>query len=98
MYPNGTIQNETVCITVTGVSTTQSAIVRKIDIDNCNAPLAWIKMGSPAYPTTTQINQLIQVSQFNPMELVYYKIDSNTLQFELIIPAQAVAVVSLLAI
>jgi len=95
--PNGAIQNETVCITVSGVSTKQPAVLRRIDTDNCNAPLAWTNMGSPAYPTQVQIQQLVQVSQFVQNQLTYTIINAETLQFEIEIPAQAVAVVTLAA-
>jgi len=93
--PNGAIQNETVCITVSGVSTKQPAILRRIDTDNCNAPLAWTAMGSPPYPTQPQIQQLIKVSQFIPQQITYTTVNADTVQFEIDIPAQAVAVVEL---
>jgi len=95
--PTVVVNNETVCITVSGVSTKVPAILRRIDTNNSNAPLAWTNMGSPAYPTQAQISQLITASQIISNQLTYTTINANTLQFEITIPAQAVAVVTLTA-
>jgi len=54
-------------------------------------------MGSPAYPTKAQIGELITASLLIPYPLTYTTINSDTLQFEIDIPAQAVAVVTLTA-
>lgn len=62
--PGAPIANETLCITLTGVSSTDISITR-IDSANSNPYAEWVSQGSPQYPTTAENN-----AQYTASELV----------------------------
>jgi len=95
--PNAPIQTENVCIVVNNVpSNARYAEIRRIDQDNSNPIALWQGMGSPTYPTQSQINQLYQASEFKVQTIQYKRLTPSDIQFDnLSIPPQGVIAIKI---
>jgi len=65
--------------------------IRRIDKNNANAFDTWKRMGSPQYPSLSQIDDLKKDSEMKPMYIPYRVIPNNGIEFQLTIPEQGVA-------
>eukprot|EP01103_Thecamoeba_quadrilineata_P006203 TRINITY_DN15937_c0_g1_i1.p1 TRINITY_DN15937_c0_g1~~TRINITY_DN15937_c0_g1_i1.p1 ORF type:complete len:499 (-),score=97.32 TRINITY_DN15937_c0_g1_i1:6-1502(-) len=91
--PNATIENETLCVQITGLDANKvhNATLRRIDEDHCNPLPVWEEMGYPTYPTQEELDKLKQVSQFVWEELPFNIVDESTISFQVTIPPLGVA-------
>ncbi len=88
------IEAARITVAVKGVKGAKSASVTRIDDAHANPKKAWIEMGSPTYPTTEQINQLMKASE-TADEPVALQQAADGVTFELELPAQGVAAVTI---
>eukprot|EP01084_Bolivina_argentea_P193577 332099_1 len=94
------IQNETLIINVTQtidstVSQPISAFIYRIDEDNCNPLATWINMGKPIYPTVQQLKTLNESTQLIASKIQWKQLNTQTIQFQLVIPVYGVALIDL---
>ena len=82
-------KEETVTLVLEGLQARKSEIVR-IDEDHANPYPAWVKMGSPDYPTADQVHTLIGVSALHAEPL---ETDGSRVTF--VLPPNGVALVKL---
>jgi len=77
-----------VCITVPGYTgAVTSGVLRRIDENHVNPYAAWRKMGTPRYPTQSQIQQLKQAAEF-VVESQPVSVNGLGLSFTITIPPQ----------
>eukprot|EP00026_Physarum_polycephalum_P008196 Phypoly_transcript_08275.p1 GENE.Phypoly_transcript_08275~~Phypoly_transcript_08275.p1 ORF type:complete len:503 (+),score=84.42 Phypoly_transcript_08275:45-1511(+) len=85
--PDSNIQNETVTIVLTNLKNVPTfANITRIDDQNANAPAVWLAQGSPAYPTSAQIEAQITASVPATTVLQAQKSSQNSVQFSLELP------------
>ena len=82
-------KEETVTLALEGLQVRKAEIVR-IDEDHANAYPEWVKMGSPDYPSDSQIHTLIGVSALHAEPL---ETDGSRVTFAL--PPDGVALIKL---
>jgi xylan 1,4-beta-xylosidase len=66
--PKHPIQEEEVKLTLSGAPKLKRAEIRRIDERHCNPRAAWVKMGSPGYPTPAQVKKLSALSELRAMK------------------------------
>ncbi|EGG19846.1 beta-xylosidase-like protein [Cavenderia fasciculata] len=94
--PDAPMDTETLAITLENIpSDVKKATIRRIDEDNCNPIALWTEMGSPSYPSTSEIEQLLKSTEFNEVSIPITKLDKHTIQVQLDIPPQGVAAIKL---
>ena len=94
------INNETMSITVTQSIDTRlkapkSAFIYRIDEDNANPLSAWEKMNKPMYPTMEQMETLNQSSQVVGININWKVVDSNVVQFNIMVSSYGVAMIDI---
>uniref|UniRef100_A0A7S4MRI3 Glycosyl hydrolases family 39 N-terminal catalytic domain-containing protein n=1 Tax=Vannella robusta TaxID=1487602 RepID=A0A7S4MRI3_9EUKA len=85
-------------ITVNGVDTSSistAATLNLIDSSHVNPAHTWEVMGSPMYPTRSQLEELDIASQLKPEGLAYSIFSSSSINFQLQLEPEAVAFISL---
>ena len=91
-----TLQTETVIVNLNNISSNNklptTAIVYRIDDDNCNPNVVWQNMGSPIYPTQDQINDMVNASNTFPQTLDL-ETNGQDITMKLDIPVYGMAVV-----
>jgi xylan 1,4-beta-xylosidase len=92
--PRQAIRGEQVRIRFTDAPPVRSVMMQRIDEDHANAKRAWQQLGEPEYLNHAQVERLQAVSQLVSEPLVYSH-EMQTLEWELPLPAQAVAVVTI---
>ncbi len=92
--PHNQIRKENVRIQLRDVLPTATAILQRVDDNHANALAIWREMGKPDYLTPTQVDQLQAASELvrEPFSLQQ---EGNTAEFEIDLPPNAVAAVSL---
>jgi hypothetical protein len=89
------ITNQTVTVTIPGaaVSGSPSATYTLIDDNHGNPRAAWVAMGSPAYPTGSQLAQLQAAAQITDSPLQYQRAANGDISFTMsLIPYATVRV------
>jgi xylan 1,4-beta-xylosidase len=71
-----------------------AASIRRIDGTNANAKNAWIRMGTPEYPTARQIQRLHGASELKPRPVRYSYMD-DTIGLAFTLTPQSVAAVTI---
>ena len=66
--PGSTVPAKTITLTLSGLPSTAKATIRRVDADHGDTLGAWKQMGSPAYPSLSQIAQLKQVGTLEQPE------------------------------
>eukprot|EP01132_Coremiostelium_polycephalum_P002860 gene2860-3554_t len=91
--PDAPIQTETVTVQLNNLQSTnfKSSTIRRIDDDNCNPIATWQQLGSPTYPTPSQIKTILASAEFNEQSYPFKTIDNNTIQLVVDVPPQGVA-------
>eukprot|EP01090_Pellita_catalonica_P012097 TRINITY_DN2559_c0_g1_i1.p1 TRINITY_DN2559_c0_g1~~TRINITY_DN2559_c0_g1_i1.p1 ORF type:complete len:462 (-),score=51.38 TRINITY_DN2559_c0_g1_i1:28-1302(-) len=89
------IKEELVEFIVEGAGIESNGFIERIDDDNANAKAAWIKLGSPVYPTPLEILYLKDVSRLQPQEISGTRLAPSKIHFAVSIPPEGVAVVTL---
>lgn len=93
--PTSSVKDESISIQVTNLGVIpQFANITFIDQQSANAPVAWISMGSPFYPTQQQIDQMMQASQLQWKNINFSRIAQNAIQFDLTIRKWGVAFIT----
>jgi len=89
--PTNSLQTQSVCFEIFPLPDQYSSIatIRRIDANNTNPIALWQKMGSPTYPTPTQLTQLHNASQLVITPLTYAS-QGSTVLFKVDIPPQGV--------
>jgi len=91
----GVIEEESLCITIKGAPTTGDAHIRRIDETNANPIVAWENLGSPVYPTSDQVYTIVKASNMIKEKIEYTVIGANEIQFEVTMPPQGVAAITM---
>lgn len=92
--PAGEIKEEAVTIRLAQLPAVSSASITRIDAQHVNPKQAWIELGSPAYPTASELEEIAQAAQLTTSELpVTQEGDGCVLQFTL--PPHGVAHITL---
>jgi len=94
--PNATIQTETLCITINGVTNfnNRNATLQRIDNTHANAPALWESMGCPEYPSQDQIISLKKSSQMIKETISPIFQNNSQVQFSVRIPPEGVAAIT----
>jgi xylan 1,4-beta-xylosidase len=89
--PTNPLTTQTVCISLSPFMEgyNKPATIRRIDSNNTNPVTLWHQMGSPVYPTSTQINQL-QEASLMIMRPFPYTMKGNMLTLTVDVPPQGV--------
>merc|ERR1711933_330186 len=90
------ISNETLTINViqsidNDLKAPKSANIYRIDQENANPLGKWDSIDRPVYPTMEQMNALNESTQVVPTGIKWKVINSNTVQFDVMIPSYGVA-------
>jgi len=88
--PGAPIVNQTVCVTIEGVSSTAVEITR-IDSTHANPYAKWIQQGSPQYPTPEQNQEQYAASEIKAESLVPLSISTTTTVLSFQLEPQSVA-------
>ena len=88
------IQEETVRLTIQGISRCAAAEVQRVDDSHANAQAQWEKMGRPEYLTKAQEYALLAASQLQRESLPFTQA-GNTAIIELELPPMGTALVTL---
>jgi beta-xylosidase len=70
------------------------AYIERIDDQHANPRQAWIDLGSPLYPTRSQLDKIMRESELVKKPISDKIIDSTTIQFTLTMPPQSVAAIT----
>ncbi len=94
------IKNQTLMINVTQTIDTKlqqpiSAFICRIDEANSNPLAIWENMGKPIYPTTQQLNTLNESTQLIPSKIQWKQLNTQTVQFNVLIPTYGIAMIDL---
>ena len=92
--PRHDIRRERVELSLSGVGRPDAVSVRRVDEHHANAHRAWQEMGSPAYPTPAQEEELHAASELSD-EPLEFKFDDGILRLALDLPPHAVAAVTI---
>lgn len=92
--PRHPIDRSRVQMRLTGVPLPHAVTLERIDAEHANAKRAWQEMGTPAYLDDRQIERLHEASQLTK-ESVSWNHEGYVLSFEVELPAQAVAAVTI---
>jgi xylan 1,4-beta-xylosidase len=92
--PRQPIQPEQVRIRFTDAPQVRSVTVQRIDEEHANAKRAWQQLGEPEYLNQAQVQRLQAASQLVSEPLVY-SYEMQTLEWDLPLPQQAVAAVTI---
>jgi len=89
--PTNPLTTQTVCVSLSPVMTgyNKPATIRRIDENNTNPMTAWQQMGSPVYPTPSQIMQLLEASRMREAPF-QYTMKGNMLVATVDVPPQGV--------
>jgi xylan 1,4-beta-xylosidase len=91
--PRQTIRPESVRFRLTESPPARSVAVERIDEEHANPKRTWQQMGQPEYLRPEQIARLQEASRLLP-EPVPWSYQNQTLEVELVVPAHAVAAVT----
>ncbi len=92
--PGAGISTEDISIAVTGFSPDGPASIVRIDEDNANPKKKWIELGSPEYPTPSELEAIEQASRVKTGKLDYKNTEEGiSLNFSL--PPNAVALITI---
>ena len=92
--PRHPIRREDVRFRLTGGRTPQNAWIERIDAENGNARRLWRDWGEPTYPTRRQVEELHRASEI-PRERLAVRMEEEEIAFEVVLPPQSVAAVTL---
>ena len=92
--PRQAIRAEQVRIRITDAPQVRSVMLQRIDENHANAKRAWQHLGEPEYLNSAQVQRLQAASQLVSEPLVY-SFEMQTLEWELTLPPQAVAAVTI---
>jgi xylan 1,4-beta-xylosidase len=94
--PGFDIKNELVYVTLTGLNANspRQPYIERIDDQHANPRQAWIDLGSPLYPTRSQLDKIMRESELVKKPISDKIIDSTTIQFTLTMPPQSVAAIT----
>ncbi len=93
--PSHTIASETVSVLVCGSPEPLAVSVQRIDETHANPRRAWHDMGEPTYPGAVALAQLASASLLTS-EPQKWKHSAGRLSFDLVLPAHAVAAVTIM--
>ncbi len=88
--PQAEIQTEAVQIVLEGISADAVATIIRIDAKHANPKQKWIDLGSPAYPTAAELEEIAQASQLVSAKLAVE--EGGVLRFPM--PPHSVALVT----
>lgn len=91
--PRHPLRTEHVCVTLAGVFTIASVSVERIDDQHANPRRTWSEMGEPERPHPDQVAVLERASALE-VEPLAYRMDGTSLVFELVMPPQGTALVT----
>ena len=92
-FPDHPIQTESVHLTLAEAPQPRGAFVERVDADHANATALWHVMGEPEYLNALQVERLDEASNLTA-EALTWKYQDGTLQFDLDLPALAVAAIT----
>jgi xylan 1,4-beta-xylosidase len=92
--PRQPIEAQRVQIELLGAGRPTKATVERIDVEHANAKAAWVAMGSPEYPSDTQLAALEQASRMMAEPLAWQE-EGGTVRVEVQLPPHAVAALTL---
>eukprot|EP01119_Soliformovum_irregulare_P009153 TRINITY_DN2231_c0_g1_i1.p1 TRINITY_DN2231_c0_g1~~TRINITY_DN2231_c0_g1_i1.p1 ORF type:complete len:499 (+),score=189.51 TRINITY_DN2231_c0_g1_i1:33-1499(+) len=88
--PNAAIQNQTLCISFKNWDLkSNKATLRRIDEKNGNPLEEWKRMGSPMYPTRSQLEKLQESAKFGESQ-VEISVSGNTASVSIEVPVQGI--------
>jgi xylan 1,4-beta-xylosidase len=90
-YPQQVIVDERVLVHLETPRNPRTARLARIDGDNANPKRAWIEMGSPMYPSQSQLDALHTASEMSIRPCLLNRKD-GVLDLELDVPPQGVAI------
>lgn len=92
--PGHSIETEQVMVRLSNASKPKKACISRIDKDHANSRFAWEEMGSPTYPSASQLDKLYDASSL-VREKLSFKWSDKTLVLEIDLPPHAVAAIEL---
>jgi len=94
--PSAPIKTEHVCVTLHGMNLLGwEATLERIDDTHSNPAATWRQMNSPTYINLQQVNELMKASMLVQENIQVTPTGGNTYVFQLDVPPQGVAVVTL---
>ncbi|KAH3743385.1 glycoside hydrolase family protein [Pelomyxa schiedti] len=95
-YATETLGTKSICITIKSYkgTTAPTGILQTIDDNNANPYATWVAMGSPLYPTSAQLQTLMDASQMKTTSITP-TLQSSTLSIKLTLTPWAVASITL---
>ena len=91
--PRHPIRRERVTVALRGANAVESAYLERIDDDHANPRQAWLDMGQPERPLPRQVAALEAASGLVPVP-VSFRVDQDAVVFEVDVPPQGTAVLT----
>jgi xylan 1,4-beta-xylosidase len=92
--PRHPIKREEVRVRLASPAPPRTASIERIDTEHGNARRLWREMGEPTYPTPRQVEELHHASEI-PREGLPVRTEGEEIAFEVTLPPQSVAAVTL---